>query len=294
MEQKGKSRTEIERILNAAFEKDHRFDDGRILCSMNTTPHDISKLAHSKFIEANLGNINLYPGTKKLEERIIDMLKSLLHGEGVHGTMVNGGTEANITALWLARKLTGKKQVIYPLSAHFSINKAVDILGLEGVPIPLDDLYRMDLAKVKDKLSDDTAAVVAMAGSTEMGTIDQITEITEVAGDDVFVHVDAAFGGMVIPFLKELGYEMPDWDFTIPGVDSIAIDPHKMGRATHPAGALLMRDKKLLEKIAVDTPYLTMSQQAALAGTRHSAAVAGAYAVMSHLGREGCLKLLLR
>lgn len=294
MQHKGIPRAEVERILRDAYEKDRKFAGGRILCSMNTTAHELAVFAHSMFIEANLGNVNLYPGTKELEERTIEMLKDLLHGGDAHGGIVNGGTEANITALWLARKLTGKKQVIYPESVHFSINKAVDLLGLKPVPVPVDSNYCMDVEQVKKHINPDTAAVIAVAGSTELGVIDPVEEIAELTGDNIFMHVDAAFGGMVIPFLKQLGYSMPAFDFEIGTVDSVAVDPHKMGLATHPAGALLIRDKKLLEKIAVDTPYLTMTQQAALAGTRNSAAVASAFAVMSHLGREGYCEIVKR
>jgi tyrosine decarboxylase/aspartate 1-decarboxylase len=292
MEQKGVSREEVEVILQAALDKDIKFDDGRILCSMNASAHDLSRLAHSMFIEANLGNPRLYPGTKELEEQVIAMLAGLLNGENVQGNIVNGGTEANITALWLARKLSGKSEVIFPKSAHFSIDKAADLLGLKPVKIDLDENYRMDLGSLETKLSENTAAVVAIAGTTEFGVIDPIEDIAALTSDKCFLHVDAAFGGMVIPFLKDLGYEMPPFDFEIPSVDSIAIDPHKMGSATIPAGALLFRESHRLENIAVDTPYLTSTRQAALVGTRNSAGVAGAFAVMRLLGREGYRKIV--
>jgi tyrosine decarboxylase/aspartate 1-decarboxylase len=292
MEQKGLTRKEVGQALRAARDKDIKFADGHILGSMITNPHEIALHAHSMFLESNLGNTRLYPGTKELEDRVIKMLSNLLRGEGVYGSIVNGGTEANITALWLAKKLYGKSQVIYPVSAHFSIKKAIDLLGLEGVPIGLDSEFRLDLGQLESKISEKTTAVIAMAGSTELGVIDPVEEIAKITQDRCFLHVDAAFGGMVIPFLKQLGHELPDFDFAIRGVDSIAVDPHKMGQATIPAGALFIREKKHLDKIAVDTPYLTITRQATLAGTRNSAAVAGAFAVMSHLGRDGYCKLV--
>ncbi|HJK37023.1 MAG TPA: pyridoxal-dependent decarboxylase, partial [Methanocorpusculum sp.] len=98
-----------------------------------------------------------------------------------------------------------------------------------------------------------------------------------------FCHVDAAFGGFVIPFLEN----PPQFDFAVPGVDSISLDPHKMGLATIPCGSLLLRDPDQLGCLNVDTPYLTVKKQCTLAGTRPGADVAGAYAVIRHLGREG-------
>ena len=67
----------------------------------------------------------------------------------------------------------------------------------------------------------------------------------------------------------------------------MAIDPHKMGLATIPSGALLKRQGLERGTLAVPSPYLTMPISYTLSGTRASGAVAGAYAVMAHLGREG-------
>lgn len=292
MKQKGLPVEEVEKILESAHKKDQKFENGRIMCSMYSTPHELARQAHAMFIEANLGNPNLYPGTKELEQEVIKMLSQLLHGEDVYGSIVNGGTEANITALWLAKKFSGKKEVLYPVSSHFSINKAIDLLGLDPVPIDLDEHYKMDLDQLESKISDNTAAVVAMAGSTELGVIDPIEQIAELTADKCFFHVDAAFGGLIIPFLQDIGYDLPSFDFENPGVDAMAVDPHKIGGATIPSGAFLIRDKTLLEKIAVDTPYLTVAQQSALVSTRSSASVAGTYAVLRHLGREGYCKLV--
>jgi tyrosine decarboxylase/aspartate 1-decarboxylase len=60
-----------------------------------------------------------------------------------------------------------------------------------------------------------------------------------------------------------------------------------MGLATIPCGSLLIRDPEMLSCLNVDTPYLTTKKQCTLAGTRPGADVAGAYAVMKHLGYEG-------
>jgi tyrosine decarboxylase/aspartate 1-decarboxylase len=85
-----------------------------------------------------------------------------------------------------------------------------------------------------------------------------------------------------------------DFDFKLPGVTSIAIDPHKMGLSTIPAGVLLFRDPHQLESLKADTPYLTVSTQYTLTGTRSGAAVAATYAVMNYLGKEGYRKTVSR
>ncbi|UCE74733.1 MAG: tyrosine decarboxylase MfnA [Methanomassiliicoccales archaeon] len=277
--------------LKNASDKDHHFKDGRILGSMCTEPIEIARKAHTLFLEANLGNPGLYPGTVGLEKELIAMVSKLLHGKNVSGLTVSGGTESNITALWIAKKVSGKSEVIYPKSAHFSFMKAADILGLKAKEVDLTENLQIDISEVENKLSSNTAAVVGIAGTTEFGVIDPIEELAELSGE-TFLHVDAAFGGFVIPFLKDLGYPMPSFDFEVANVDSITIDPHKMGLATIPSGLLLLRDAKNMEKIAVSSPYLTSPRQASLSGTRCSAGVASAYAAMKFLGMDGYKKIV--
>ncbi len=286
MKDKGSTYENVMAELKKVSAKDYHFAEGRILGSMCTEPSAIAKEAHAMFLEANLGNPRLYPGTMELENELIGMVSELLHGKDVSGLTVSGGTEANITALWIAKKASGGKEVIYPRSAHFSLQKAADILGLTPIEVGLNEKLQMDVGEVKSKLSDNTAAVVAIAGTTEFGMIDPIAELAELCGD-TFLHVDAAFGGFVIPFLRDLGYDMPLFDLEVEGVDFISTDPHKMGMATIPSGVLLIRDTEHLQKIAVSSPYLTNLRQASLSGTRCSAGAVSAYAVMKFLGREG-------
>lgn len=287
LDEQGISREKILAELDEAFQRDHHFRDGRILASMCTEPNELAIETHTKFIETNLGNPDLYPGTKELEIQVIKSLGNLLHGNSISGHMTNGGTESNITALWIAKKVSGKREVLFPKNSHFSIIKAIDLLDLKPVKVELDENYCMSVDDVKAKLTDDTAAVVCMAGATELGTIDPIEHISQLCKGDIFLHVDAAFGGFVIPFLKELGYDLPKFDFELPGVSSITIDPHKMGLSTIPAGALLYRREEFLDRITVDAPYLISMKHSTLSGTRNSSAVAATYAVLRHLGREG-------
>jgi tyrosine decarboxylase/aspartate 1-decarboxylase len=294
MWQKGESRKAIMKELEHALSEDHHFSDGRVISSMCTQPLDIAKDAHAMFIESNLGNAGLYPGTLKLEKQVIDAISQLLNGgDGIAGGVVSGGTEANITALWIARNIAKKKKVIFPKSAHFSFHKACDILAMEPVMVGLDENFTIDIDEVSRKLDGDVAAVVGIAGTTELGAVDNIRGLADVIPDDVFLHVDAAFGGFVLPFLKELEHDVPDFDFSVQKVASIAADPHKMGMSTVPSGALLVRERDWIRAIHKDAPYLDMlGQLSALSGTRCSAAVAASYAAMRSLGREGYLGIV--
>lgn len=287
MEEKGASFEKAMEELEEAHGKDFLFEGGRVLGSMCTKPLNGSVDVHSRFIESNLGNPGLYPGTKKLEEKIVSMVSGLLHGDGIHGQVQAGGTESNIVAAWIARNVSGKNEVVYCENAHFSMLKACDVLRMKPVEVGLNENYEMDVGEVEDKITDDTAIVVASAGSTELGVIDPIEQLSDICGDKTFLHVDASFGGFIIPFLDVLGYPAKPFDFQLDGVSSIVLDGHKMGMSTIPSSVFLFRKEENLRSIAVESPYLTSLHSTSLLGTRSSAGVAALYFAMRTLGREG-------
>ncbi len=290
----GSSKQKVLQELRKAWEEDLHFSDQRILGSMCTEPLPLAAEAHAQFLEVNLGNPAYYKGTWRLEREVINQLGEMLHSRGGGGFTISGGTEGNITALWLARNVTKKKKVVYGENAHFSVLKAADLLGLKPVPVGLDEAYRIRVDEARRKIDRDTAAVVAVAGTTELGQVDPIGELGEICQDRVPLHVDAAFGGFVLPFLEEIGVNVPPWDFRVSGVSSIVLDSHKMGMATIPGSALLVRQADHFNKIAVESPYLTSVYQTSLLGTRNSAGVAATYAAMRLTGREGYIKVVRR
>lgn len=257
-----------------------------ILSSMCTLPHPVAVRAHNLFIETNLGDPGLFPGTASLERLLIERIGTLFNLSSAGGYATSGGTESNIQALRLAKELQKRRRpnVVVPESAHFSFRKACDILSLEMRTARMDRTMRMDTADAESKLDKNTICLVGIAGTTEYGMVDPIRELASIAEErGIFFHVDAAFGGMVIPFLDN---PIP-FDFSVPGVASIAVDPHKMGLSTIPCGCLLTRDPTLLNILNIETPYLTVKQEFTLAGTRPGAPVAAALAVLDYLGEKG-------
>jgi tyrosine decarboxylase/aspartate 1-decarboxylase len=269
--------------------KDFTFSSGHILGSMCTQSHKIAKKVYLKFLETNLGDPELFRGTKQIEEKFISFISNLLNAPQTSvGLITSGGTESNIIAIWLAKEITGKKEIIIPKSAHFSFKKIESLMNIKLISIPLDKTYCMDISNIKKKINNNTAAVVGIAGSTELGTIDPIKELSDICIDEkIFLHVDAAFGGFVIPFLKSLGYKVRDFDFILKGVNSISIDTHKMGCAAIPLGTLLVKKEKWLEKISVKTHYVSGKKQTGILATRSGGPVAAAYAVTKYLGKSG-------
>ena len=298
MDDKPIDKQDILNELNELHELDHVYSDGRILGSMCTEAHPFAKEVYCKFLDTNLGDPGLFKGTKRIENEVIKSIGELLSLDNAYGNIVTGGTEANIMAIRAARNHARKYkgitdgEIIIPDSAHFSFKKAADMLNLRIVESKLDDNYRIDVESVKDAISDKTVAIVAIAGTTELGLIDPIEEISKIAHENnIYFHVDAAFGGFSIPFLKEIGYDLPVFDFSLPGVCSITVDPHKMGLAPIPAGGIIFRKEEYLDVMAVDSPYLTVKTQSTIVGTRLGASSAATYAIMKYFGKEGYCKL---
>jgi tyrosine decarboxylase/aspartate 1-decarboxylase len=265
--------------------RDYSYD--RFFSTMCTRPHPVAVKAHQMFLETNLGDPGLFPGVAELEQRTVAMMGELLHLPAAVGYVSSGGTESNIQAIRAARNVSGKRDgnIVVPASAHFSFDKIGDLLSLEVRKAELDESLRADMASVEDLVDDRTAAMVGIAGTTEFGQVDPIDQLAELAGEmGIYLHVDAAFGGFVLPFLPAGDWR---WDFLLEGVSSITIDPHKMGLSTIPAGGLLFRRDEHLNALETDTHYLTRARQASLTGTRSGAAVAATFAVMMHLGKKG-------
>lgn len=297
MQDKGISREKVIKTLRDYKNRDLTYQSGRILGSMCTCPHPVALEAYAMFLESNLGDPGLFPGTKDLEDEVITILGDMLGKSDVHGHIITGGTEANIMAMRAARNLSDVKdgEIIVPKSAHFSFKKAAEMLCLNLKEAELDENYRIDLNSVENLISDKTVAVVGIAGTTELGKIDPIAGLSEICLDnDIYLHVDAAFGGFSIPFLQDAGYNLPEFDFKIPGVSSMTIDPHKMGLAPIPTGGILFRHREYLESMSIETPYLTEDRQSTIVGTRTGASTAATWALLKHLGRRGYRKIATR
>ena len=259
-------------------------DFGRVLSSMCTEPHPEAREAARRFLADNPGDPTTYPAVAELEREAVETLGEITGLADPEGYVASGGTEANLQAVRAARNLSdaADPNVVAPESAHFSFRKAADVLDVDLRLAPVDDDRRADPAAVRRLADEDTALVVGVAGTTEYGRVDPIPELAEVArAVDALMHVDAAWGGFVLPFTDW------EWNFDHAPVDTMTNDPHKMGRAPVPAGGFLARDEEVLDALAVATPYLESTSQATLTGTRSGAGVAGAHAALEALWPEG-------
>jgi tyrosine decarboxylase/aspartate 1-decarboxylase len=294
----GLSKHEIIKLLEEKLSKDFSYESGSILGSMCTDPLDFGKEIYSKYLHKNLGDPGLFQGSAELEEELIAEIGGIFNGSNIIGTITTGGSEANIIAMRIAKKLRPdikNPEIIVPISAHKSFDKAEDFLGFKIQKVHLKENFELDLNHFESLINKNTVGVVGIAGTTSLGLIDPIEDIGKIIeGKELFFHVDAAFGGFVLPFLNELGYKVPKWDFSVNAVDSITADPHKMGLGLIPTGGFFIRDPATLRKTGFEIPYLAGGnfKHFHIVGTRPGGTVIAFWAIMKYLGKMGFIEIV--
>ena len=207
-----------------------------------------------------------------------------------------GGTESILNAVlgyrnWAYSKGIAEPQLILPDTAHPAFLKGAHIFCLEVVKVPTDPITTLvDPADVKAAITDRTAAIVGSAGNYAYGTIDPIAELSEIAVEHgVGLHVDGCLGGWILPWGERLGYDIPVFDFRLPGVTSISADTHKYGYGPKGLSVLLWRDPSYRRHHYYVEPEWNggLYASAALLGSRSGGAVAGTWAALRRLGEPG-------
>lgn len=294
MRKVGLPREDVLSAIHAYRERDVAWS--RVLNSICTRPHPFAVEAFHGAIDTNLGDARIFRGTRELELRAIELMSALLGKRDCAGSLVSGGTEANLLALYVARRRATEDrhvpaascEVVAAQTVHYSLSKVFDLLGIVPRIAPVDRRLRMDVQAAEALINDRTIAIVATAGTSEFGSVDPIEDIARVAERrSVHLHVDAATGGFIIPFARALGYDLPRFDFTLPGVSSITMDPHKYGLVNVPAGAIFFRDPALQSLISLDSFFARTATHRTFLGTRPGGAAAATYAVLEHLGWDG-------
>ncbi len=251
--------------------------------SMTTVPHPLAKQAFIEFMELNANDIGTYPELRELEEEAVAMMGEIMGCKDCTGMITTGGSEANISALYLARE-HGFRRVYVAPTAHDSIYKAAKLLGMEIVEVSHRE-FRIDVDALRRAIeSRGNGVVVVTVGTTGFGTIDPVEDVCAIAKElGCVVHVDAAFGGFVAPFVyrdRKLGFDND-------AVVSVTMDPHKLGLVPIPCGGLIVRDRSWFEPLVFEARYMPKGAQIGLLGTRSGGAIAAAWAMLMYMGWEG-------
>jgi glutamate decarboxylase len=258
--------------------------------------------------DKNMIDKDEYPQTAELERRCVFMLADLWHSPDTRhatGCSTTGSSEAAMLAgmalkwRWRSRRATagsdggGRPNLVMGSNVQVCWEKFCRYWDVEPRYVPMaPGRLHLTAEAALPHVDGDTIGVVAILGSTQDGSYEPVAEICAAldrlaadGGPDVPVHVDAASGGFVAPFLQ------PDlvWDFQLPRVASINASGHKYGLVYPGVGWVLWRDPAALpEELVFHVNYLGGSMPTfALNFSRPGAQVVAQYYQLIRLGREG-------
>ncbi|MBI4767949.1 MAG: aspartate aminotransferase family protein [Deltaproteobacteria bacterium] len=261
------------------------------------------------FSHDNTIQFDLCPSMFKMESEIIAMTAAMLNGDSVKkinpadevcGTVTSGGTESILMAMKAYRDRTRTEkniavpEIILPHTAHPAFDKAGQYFGIKMVHIPVSAPdFRVDPQSVKEQINANTVALVGSAGNYPYGLIDPLDKLSDLAGEhDLWLHVDGCLGGFILPWLEKLGYDIPPFDFRLPGVTSMSADTHKYGFALKGTSVVLYRNSTFRRYQYFNVPDWPGGMYASptAAGSRSGGLTAATWAAMIYLGEEGYLK----
>jgi sphinganine-1-phosphate aldolase len=302
---RGASKESILARMRALRQNDVNWQEGRVFSlvfSAGKEASDLLKEAYCLFFSENALNPTAFPSLRQLETEVIAMSADLLGGDGeTMGNMTSGGTESILMAVKTARDwaraenpANREPEMILPLTAHPAFEKAAHYFDVTPVRTAVGPDFRADPAAVREAVTPNTILIVGSAPSYPHGVVDPIAELAGIAQENrILLHTDACVGGFMLPFVRQLGYPVPDFDFRVPGVTSISADLHKYGYAAKGASVILYRDKALRRHqlfAYTDWPGGIYASPT-IAGTRPGGTIAAAWAIMNYLGQEGYLAI---
>jgi glutamate/tyrosine decarboxylase-like PLP-dependent enzyme len=147
---------------------------------------------------------------------------------------------------------------------------------------------------MKAAITKNTIILGATAVTYPHGMVDPIEEIAALARDrNLWLHVDACLGGLMLPFLKRLGHDLASYDFSVPGVTSLSADIHKYAYTPKGVSCVMYRNRdfRKFQIFAYADWSGGVYATPCLAGGRPGGNIASAWAVFHYLGEEGFLAL---
>lgn len=275
----------VELFLNKSLKVHHPHSLAHLHCPTMVTSQIAEVLINAT--NQSMDSWDQSPAGSLMEVQLIDWLRQKVgYGAGQAGVFTSGGTQSNLMGVLLARDWAIAKhwknadgrewsvqqdgipadamqavKVICSENAHFSVQKNMAMMGMgfqSVVTVPVDDNAKMDtdaLAKTMADLKADgkiVACVVATAGTTDAGAIDDIKAIRKLCDDfGAWLHIDAAWGGALI-----LSNEYRDMLDGIELSDSITLDFHKHFFQSISCGAFLLKDEQNYRFMHYEAEYL--------------------------------------
>ena len=304
---KGLSKEQILGTLEAFKSKDMDWKAGKVWCyvyNAGKDPSEVTREAYLSFLTENGLDPTVFPSMLKLETDVVRMMANLLRGDGnVVGHLTTGGTESIMLAVKSARdrarvlhpEIT-RPEMVLPRTAHAAFHKAAHYLSVKPVVVEINPAtFKVKAETMRTAITENTILLVASSPNYSQGVIDPIAEIGAIAQQkNLLFHVDGCVGGIHLSFMRKLGCEVPDFDFTVPGVTSISVDLHKYGYAAKGASTVLYRNKNIRKYqifACTDTTAYTVINPTMLS-SKSGGPMAGAWALLNYLGEEGYMRIV--
>lgn len=243
-----------------------------------------------------------FKGTQEIEKEVLEMVAVDIFkatSNDYDGYIATGGTEANIEALWIYRNFfinsyqakLSEIMIVASEDTHYSIAKGSNLLMIDWMNVPVDfedrtivenEFEALLLKAVSDRKK--YFIVVANMGTTMFGSVDNpdtYTNILEKHNLQFKLHVDAAYGGFIYPFLATDS----KLDFDNKNVSSITIDAHKMLQAPYGTGIFLCR-KNLIENVLTKEAEYVEGMDLTLCGSRSGANAVAVWMILKTYGEN--------
>jgi len=305
--QQGLSKEEILSTLQAFKGRDMDWKTGKVWCYVydpGEDPAEVTREAYLSYLSENGLDPTVFPSLLKVETDVVRALINLLRGDSeAVGHLTSGGTESIMLAVKTARDKARAEnpaitqpEMVLPKTAHAAFHKAAHYLSVKPVVVDIDpQTFKVRLEDMRAAITPSTILVVASAPNYSQGVIDPIVEIGALAQEKkLLFHVDACVGGLHLSFMRKLGYDVPDFDFSVPGVTSISTDLHKYGYAAKGCSAIMYRSREIRRYqifACTDTTGYTLINPTMLS-SKTGGPMAGAWAILNFLGEEGYKKIV--
>lgn len=254
-----------------------------------------------KYLYYNLLHVDHLAGIRQAEVELISFFTNMMKGgEDSCGTSTSGGTESILLAVLAYRQFAQETkgitepEILLPESIHSAFYKACYYFKIKPITVPVDKTtFTVNPKKVKAMITKNTIAICLSGGNYPHGLVDPIPEVSKIAEKkSIPIHVDCCLGGYSMIFSEELGFEVPKFNFEVPAVHSISIDPHKYGLAPKGISLILFRNIKLKQAsiFAQDDWMGGVYGTASIVGSKPSASCIGAWMSTLRQGKEGMRK----
>lgn len=262
----------MSRMLNFSNHENScgHFTSGGTMANFEALARALKRQVHWILSESNI----ITPPTISLQQAAHRGWKSNIENPSHLPSLIE--LSAKIQQTW---NQSWKPKLIISQAAHYSWEKIVSLLGLGSqtmVRVPLNKNASMDTQAFQEILNNELKsgstilAVVSIAGSTELGSLDDtlsiqniLNELKEKKGIHIWHHVDAAYGGFFSCVPDHLLTQKWSMNFKngFKFVNSVTLDPHKLAYVPYSAGTILVRDSRDYFLFIPDAPYIDADAQ---------------------------------